>query len=133
MVEDLSGLIDREGIDEVIIALPNASSADMLQLISQCDRSSISIKVLPDLFQIMAGQMSVSDLGGLPLLTMRDVALRGWKLTLKRGVDLFGSAIGLVILSPLMLLHRHSDQAGFAGAGVLCRRSAWGWTASVSM
>jgi Undecaprenyl-phosphate glucose phosphotransferase len=104
MVEDLSGLIDREGIDEVIIALPNSSSADMLRVISQCDRSTISIKVLPDQFQIMAGQMSVSELSGLPLLNMRDVSLRGWKLTLKRGVDLFGSAIGLVLLSPIMFL-----------------------------
>jgi exopolysaccharide biosynthesis polyprenyl glycosylphosphotransferase len=104
MVEDLSSLIDREGIDEVIIALPNASSTDMLRVISQCDRSTISIKVLPDQFQIMAGQMSVSELSGLPLLNMRDVSLRGWKLTLKRGVDLFGSAAGLVLLSPIMFL-----------------------------
>jgi len=35
---------------------------------------------------------------------VRDVALRGWKLTLKRALDLVGSAAGLVLLSPLMLL-----------------------------
>ncbi len=103
-VDDLSALIDREGIGEVIIALPNASSVDMLRVISQCDRSTINIKVLPDQFQIMAGQMSVSELSGLPLLNMRDVSLRGWKLTLKRGVDLFGSAIGLVLLAPFLFL-----------------------------
>ncbi len=52
----------------------------------------------------MASQISIDDLGGLPLISVRDVALRGWKLTLKRALDLVGSAAGLVLLSPLMLL-----------------------------
>ncbi len=41
---------------------------------------------------------------GIPLLTVRDIALRGWKLSAKRGLDLIGSFIGLVFLSPFMLL-----------------------------
>ena len=32
------------------------------------------------------------------------MALRGWKLTLKRAVDLLGSAVGLIILSPILML-----------------------------
>jgi exopolysaccharide biosynthesis polyprenyl glycosylphosphotransferase len=35
---------------------------------------------------------------------VRDVALRGWKLTLKRAVDLAGSAVTLVLLSPFLML-----------------------------
>ncbi|MFN3704444.1 MAG: undecaprenyl-phosphate glucose phosphotransferase [Thermoflexales bacterium] len=103
-LNELRNLIQRERVDEVIIAVPNASSEDLLHVIEHCDRSSISIKVLPDHFQIMAGQLTVSALGGLPLLNVRDVALRGWKLSLKRAMDLVGSAIGLVLLAPLMFL-----------------------------
>ena len=99
----LSGVIEREAVDEVIVAVPEAKDTDLLNIISKCDRSTISIKVYPDLFQIMAGQMSISELGGLPLLNVRDIALRGWKLVLKRGIDLFGSVVGLVFLSPLMM------------------------------
>ena len=32
------------------------------------------------------------------------MALRGWKLTVKRAIDLVGSAVGLVLLSPILLL-----------------------------
>jgi exopolysaccharide biosynthesis polyprenyl glycosylphosphotransferase len=103
-MDALGEAIEREGVDEVIIALMEAKDEDLLNIISRCDRSTISIKVYPDLFQIMAGQMSISELGGLPLLNVRDVALRGWKLVLKRGIDLLGSTFGLVILSPLMML-----------------------------
>jgi exopolysaccharide biosynthesis polyprenyl glycosylphosphotransferase len=48
--------------------------------------------------------VTISDLGGLPLLTIRDVALRGWKLTLKRLVDVAGSSLALLFISPLMML-----------------------------
>lgn len=52
----------------------------------------------------MIGDLNVDDLGGTPLLTVRDIALRGWKLSAKRALDLFGSFFGLVFLSPFMLL-----------------------------
>ena len=101
--ERLAQLIDQHAIDEVIIALPEATHQEILALISQCERGSVSIKVFPDVFQIMASQVSIGDLGGLPLLSVRDVALRGWRLTVKRVIDVVGSAAGLVLLSPFLL------------------------------
>ena len=103
-VDDIPSIIDAYEIDEVIIGLPEASHQEILTVISRCEREKVSIKVFPDVFQIMASEVSIGDLGGLPLLTVRDIALRGWKLTLKRAVDLIGSAVGLVVLSPLLML-----------------------------
>ncbi len=102
--DDLPNLIDRHNIDEVIIALPSASHEELLRLIAFCQRGRVSVKVFPDLFEIMAAGVTVDDLGGLPLLTVRDVALRGWRLTLKRLVDVAFSAAGLVVASPIMML-----------------------------
>ena len=104
VTDDLPRLIDEHRINEVIIALPEATHRETLSIIALCDRSTISVKVFPDLFQFIAGQVGIDDLGGLPLLSVRDVALRGWKLTVKRGVDVIGSGAALVLLSPLMLL-----------------------------
>jgi exopolysaccharide biosynthesis polyprenyl glycosylphosphotransferase len=103
-VDDIPSIIDAYEIDEVIIGLPEASHQEILTIISRCEREKVSIKVFPDVFQIMASEVSIGELGGLPLLTIRDIALGGWKLTLKRAVDLTGSAVGLVVLSPLMML-----------------------------
>jgi Undecaprenyl-phosphate glucose phosphotransferase len=102
--EDLSQLIDQYQIDEVIIALPEAAHDEILDLISKCSKADLSIKVFPDVFQIIANQVSIDDLGGLPLLSIRDVRLRGWRVTVKRLMDLTVSAIGLVLLSPFMFL-----------------------------
>jgi exopolysaccharide biosynthesis polyprenyl glycosylphosphotransferase len=103
-VDDIGTVILREGIDEIIIAIPEATNDDLMQVISKCDRSSIGIKVVPDMFQILAGQLSIGELGGVPLLNMRDVSLRGWKLTLKRAIDIAGSAFGLIAGAPLFFL-----------------------------
>ena len=102
--EDLPRLIEQHAVDEVIIAAPEASDEEMVRLIALAHHDRLSIKVFPELFEIMTAGVTIDDLGGLPLLSVRDVQLRGWKLTLKRGLDLLGSALGLVLISPFLLL-----------------------------
>ena len=101
--DELPRLIDDHQIDEVIIALPEATHNEILDLIGKCGRASLSVKVFPDVFQIIASQVTIDDIGGLPLLSMRDVRLHGWRVTVKRGMDLVGSAALLVLLSPIMM------------------------------
>ena len=103
-VDDLPALITAHEIQEVIIGQPELSHQEALAIISRCERGQVGIKIFPDLFQIIATDLSIGDLGGLPLLTVHDVALRGWKLTLKRAVDLLGGAALLVVLSPFLTL-----------------------------
>ncbi len=101
---ELGELVDRLEVDEVLIALPEASRQELLSLVSQCQRDGLTIKAFPDVFQIIASEVQIGDLGGIPLLTIRDVALRGWRRTLKRAVDIIVSGLVLVLLSPLILL-----------------------------
>jgi exopolysaccharide biosynthesis polyprenyl glycosylphosphotransferase len=102
--DDLQELIDKYEIDEVIIALPAASHEELIKLIGLCQKGQVSIKVFPDVFEIMAAGVTVDDLGGLPMLTVRDVALRGWNLLLKRAMDIAGAAVALILFSPIMLV-----------------------------
>ncbi|MDQ7033297.1 MAG: exopolysaccharide biosynthesis polyprenyl glycosylphosphotransferase, partial [Anaerolineae bacterium] len=95
---------DKYQIQQVIIALPDARRSELVEIVTLCQRGQVDIKIYPDIFAYMAGDMNVDDLAGTPLLTVRDIALRGWKLSLKRGLDMFGAIFGLIFLSPLMLL-----------------------------
>jgi exopolysaccharide biosynthesis polyprenyl glycosylphosphotransferase len=103
-VDELPVLIDSLAVDQVILAVPEATRKDLVYLVSLCQRGYVDVKIYPDNFSFIAGSLSVDDLVGIPLLSVRDIALRGWRLSLKRGVDMVGAAIGLVLLSPLMLL-----------------------------
>ncbi len=103
-ISSLKQVIRSEGVEEVVIALPEAPREQILDLIYECEHEHVLIKVFPDVFQIMATELTIGDLNGLPMLTVRDVALRGWRLSLKRALDVVGSAIGLILLSPFFLL-----------------------------
>lgn len=100
---DLPYLIDTYAVDQVIIAIPEATRQELIGLVALCQRGQVDIKIYPDNFAFMAGTLTVDDLVGIPLLSVRDVALRGWKLSLKRLVDFLGAAAGLVALSPMMM------------------------------
>jgi exopolysaccharide biosynthesis polyprenyl glycosylphosphotransferase len=100
---DLGEIIEQYTPEEVIIALPEETShSEILWLISECERGRVTIRVYPDLFQIMAGPVRIGEMGGLPLLTVRDIAQKGWRRVAKRAMDIAGASFGLVVLSPLM-------------------------------
>ena len=103
-VEDLPDLIERHDVDEVIVAIPEQGHREVVRVVSYCERGRVSIKVFPDIFQFVTTEAGIDDLGGLPLLTVRNVALRGYLLIVKRLMDVAGSAVGLVAFSPLMML-----------------------------
>ena len=100
---ELGEIIEQYTPEEVIIALPEETPhQEILWLISECERGRVTIRVYPDLFQIMAGPVRIGEMGGLPLLTVRDIAQKGWRRVAKRTMDIAGSLAALVVLSPAM-------------------------------
>jgi len=100
----LGEAIDRHDVTEVVIAEPSLTQRELLDAVAECERRRINIKVFPSVFQMISSAVDIGDLNGLPMVSVRDAALRGWRLTVKRGVDLLVSSLLLVVLSPIMLL-----------------------------
>lgn len=102
--DELADIIESYDVQEVIIAPPEGTSRhEIIRLVSMSQRGSVAIKIFPDMFEFITTGVSIDDLGGVPLLNVRDIQLRGWKLSLKRALDLLGSTAGLVALSPVLL------------------------------
>ncbi len=104
-LSDIPALIRIHGIDEVIVGMPEASPAELVRIVDYCERERVGIRLLPNLFQIMAQEVTIGDLSGLPLLTVRDSAMQGWKLVTKRAIDVVFSLVALILLSPWFLLN----------------------------
>ncbi len=102
-IGEIGSLVRSRRATEVIIAEPSLTHRDILDLVSKCDKEHVNIKVFPDVFQIMTSEAAIGDLDGLPMVSIRDAALRGWSLITKRTMDIVMSAFFLVVLSPLML------------------------------
>lgn len=101
----LPELVRKHNADEVIIALSGASDKQLRDIMTLLRDESVSVKIYPDAFQLMTqNEVSVGELSGLPLLSIKDVALRGWNRRFKRAFDVAFSLFALILTAPLMLL-----------------------------
>jgi len=104
-VDDIERIAHRHEADEVIVAMPGATPAELFEIVSHCQDANVSIKLYPDIVQLMIEpEVNVGMLGGLPMYEVRDVALRGWNRIVKRAFDILFSGLILVLSSPLLLL-----------------------------
>jgi exopolysaccharide biosynthesis polyprenyl glycosylphosphotransferase len=103
-IHDIATAIRQHQIDDVIVAMPTLSHEQLIEIVSLCQGERVNIRVFPDLFQMLSSGLETVDLGGLPLLTIRDTAMRGWDIAIKRTMDIVGAGFGLVLLSPMMLM-----------------------------
>lgn len=94
----------RPQIDELILASPHYERKEVLEILDFCDEQRIGFKFVPNLFQTLTTNIELDTFDGAPLIEIKKTPLDGWGKIIKRGVDVFGSAVGLILLSPLFLL-----------------------------
>jgi exopolysaccharide biosynthesis polyprenyl glycosylphosphotransferase len=76
----------------------------IVSIVAQCEREQVRVRIVPDLFQMTLSHLDVEDLGGIPMIGVRDISISGSELFLKRAMDLVVSIAGLVILFPLLTI-----------------------------
>jgi exopolysaccharide biosynthesis polyprenyl glycosylphosphotransferase len=101
-LESLPRIVSQEDIDEVIVTLPWMYHRKILSIVRQCERHEVSARIVPDLFQLSLNQVDVGDLGGVPLLSLREPRVGGWLWWVKRALDFAAALVGLVMVAPLM-------------------------------
>jgi exopolysaccharide biosynthesis polyprenyl glycosylphosphotransferase len=101
-IDALPGLIEDLAVDEVIITLPWMYHRRIMSVVRECERRDVSARIVPDLFQMSLSQVSVGDIGGVPLVGVREVGFSRGALAAKRVVDLVGSSLMLVFGAPIL-------------------------------
>ena len=97
-------LVREKTIDEVIITLPWMYHRKIVSIIAQCEREQVRVRIVPDIFQMTLSHLDVEDLGGIPMIGVRDISISGSQLFLKRSMDVALSLLGLVLLLPLFVI-----------------------------
>lgn len=59
---ELARLVDNLFVDQVIIAIPSAPPAEVRRIVDICRTSEVETKILPGLFELIDGRVSVSQL-----------------------------------------------------------------------
>lgn len=104
-LDDLETILERRPPDAVYIALPTGRAGLTRGLLSRLDKFPVSVRLIPDVNpRYMPQSMVVSELDGMPILSVRESPMEGVSGILKRAIDVAGSLAGLVVFSPLLLL-----------------------------
>lgn len=103
-LQDLDETLMRFQPNEIILADPSLTNTELLGVVNRCEGQPISIRVFPDIFQMLVSEASLVHLQGLTLIGIHATELQAWQRTVKRWFDVLFSASVLVLSSPLMLL-----------------------------
>jgi len=100
---DVRELITNRGIDIIFVALPFHAHNQLKEVLEWIGDETVSIMVLPDLFEFVTLRGSVSEFEGMPLISLRDTPLYGWNIIVKRVLDIVFSSLVIIFTSPVML------------------------------
>ena len=104
-ISHLAGLLEQEEIDEVIISLDYDEFPLLAEIIEVCENEGVKSNLLPFYTKYLPSKPYIDDIDGLPLINIRHIPLDKLLYSfLKRAFDIVASALGLVVLSPLLLV-----------------------------
>lgn len=102
--ENLPDIIRSMDISEILIALETNEKDRLIDILRYCSEEKVSMKILPDMYEIVSGMAKTNQIYGIPLIeVMPDIMSPAGKLT-KRILDVGISLFTLIILLPLLLL-----------------------------
>jgi len=103
-VDSLGAVLADTAIDEVIVTLPWTMHGRIQGVMDECERQGVSVRIVPDLFQMTLSKVEVDNLNGIPLMGIREPVLRDWQVLTKRALDVVLAVVGLIVLAPVFLV-----------------------------
>lgn len=103
--EELNALlthsVDYSGL---LISFNHTEHDRIWPVIQAVEGKNLELFYVPDILDLLTSRFQSLEVGGVPLLQLKRVALSGWQGLIKRGFDLVSASLGLLLLSPLFLL-----------------------------
>ncbi len=128
-IMQLRQIVQDEKIDCVYVAISARHGEQLGQAIHELEQTSADVRIVPDLFlSRFPANVSVSELDGLPILSLRENPLAGWPSIYKRIFDIGGAGFGLLLLSIPMLVIAVAIKLGSPGPVIYKqKRISYGW------
>ncbi|MCZ4316104.1 sugar transferase [Comamonadaceae bacterium G21597-S1] len=114
--EALRAVLACQVIDEVVITLPVRTCYDQIHdMLRICAKAGISVKLLPEAFVVPQSRRHLSYIGNTAVLTHYSGTGNYGQLLLKRLIDMFGAALGLLVTGPALLVLMAAVRLGSPG------------------
>jgi Undecaprenyl-phosphate glucose phosphotransferase len=103
-IADLPRLSGDEGAEVIYLALARSEWQAEEEALRMLADSTAAVRLVPDLTTAFRLNPSVEDFDGMPVVLVTESPEQGWNAVVKRAFDLAGSSVGLLLLSPVLLL-----------------------------
>ena len=102
---DVDDQLSSTDINEVVIALEPEEYNRLWQIIPACEKNGVKYSVIPFYNDMIPTNPTIETIGRSKLINMRTNRLEnlGWGI-LKRSFDFIASLLGLIILSPILII-----------------------------
>ena len=100
----IDNYLNKNSIQETILSLSSNEDKELLQIISKLKNLDVCIKIIPDIHQLLTGQVKMHSVTGLPLIDVNPHILTEFQFFIKRLIDLLLSLFSLVVLTPLFIV-----------------------------
>ncbi len=101
---NLNHIVKNEEVQEVLIALPRRSERHLEEVIRQCDGTAVGLKIVPDLYDVIIGQVRTNQIYGFPLIEILPQLMPPWEQVVKRIGDIAFSLVILLGFLPIWLI-----------------------------
>jgi exopolysaccharide biosynthesis polyprenyl glycosylphosphotransferase len=102
--ERLADIVKCLDVERVVIAFSNEPVDELLSLLRELRPFPVQIDLVPRLFELVGPRLTVHAIEGLPLVGLPPVRASRTSRLIKRGIDLIGASVGLLVLSPVFAL-----------------------------
>lgn len=102
--DEIVDIVRLHNVDRVIVAFSQERSERMLQLVGALRTHDVQIDVVPRLYEAVSPNTVVHGIEGLPLLGLTPSRISRSSRLVKRGLDIVGASLLLVLIAPLMLI-----------------------------
>jgi exopolysaccharide biosynthesis polyprenyl glycosylphosphotransferase len=101
---DLEDVVRRYDVEQIVVTFSTAPHAVLLNLIRRARELGVEVVIVPRLFEEVSNRVEVEHLGGIPLLRAPTLDPKGWQFSVKYAIDRLVGLVGLVLISPLLLV-----------------------------
>ena len=103
-LDELSEIIEKNQIEEVIVALEGDHHDRTVDIIRLLQDHKVGIKINPDMYDAISGLARTQQLHGIPLIDIMPDYMPYWERVAKRLFDLFVALIVFTIGAPIWLI-----------------------------
>ncbi len=96
---DIKKIIQTHEVEEIIIALESWEHEFLKNIVDELSDMGVIIKIIPDMYDILSGQVKVSAILGTPLIEINNQILPTWQEAFKRLLDVILSLFVLIAFS----------------------------------